>query len=124
MTTTLPLHAQVKESIIALSTNGTLRPGDKLPTQKELCAQFKTSHMTVRRALDELIKEGAIRSVRGKVLYVSNPTLATDSGSLLGFDEQIQRLGMTPSKRVLTAEIVSASTVVAKMLKVEVGVPL
>ena len=107
-----------------MSTAGSLKPGDKLPTQKELCTQFNTSHMTVRRALDELIKEGAIRSVRGKGLYVSNPTLATDNGSLLGFDEQVQRLGMTPSKKVLCAEIVSASTVVAKMLKVEVGVPL
>jgi len=54
-----------------MSTAGSLKPGDKLPTQKELCTQFNTSHMTVRRALDELIKEGAIRSVRGAAAALS-----------------------------------------------------
>jgi GntR family transcriptional regulator len=120
----LPLHAQLKEMIISEITKGDLKPGDKLPTQKELGSRFRMSHMTVRRALDELIKEGMIRSVRGKGLYVSNQTLTTDSGALVSFDEQIYRLGMTPSKRVLCAEIISASTVLAQMLKVEVGVPL
>ena len=124
MNTVLPLHAQLKEMIISEISEGNLNPGDKLPTQKELGVQHGMSHMTVRRALDELIKEGVIRSVRGKGLYVSRRTLATDSGSLLGFDEQIYRLGMMPSKRVLCAEIISASTMLAQMLNVEVGVPL
>ena len=124
MNKALPLHAQLKEMIISEIAEGTLEPGDQLPTQKELGVQHRMSHMTVRRALDELIKEGVIRSVRGKGLYVSRPTLATDSGSLLGFDEQIYRLGMIPSKRVLCAEIISASTMLAQMLNVEVGVPL
>jgi GntR family transcriptional regulator len=119
-----PLHSQLKEKIIAMISEGTLRPGDQLPTQNELGAQYEMSHMTVRRALDELIKEGVIRSVRGKGLYVTSQTLATDIGSLFGFDEQILRLGMTPSKRILCAEIIPASTVLAQMLKVEVGIPL
>ena len=119
-----PLHAQLKEKIIAMIAEGEFNPGNQLPTQKELCAQYGMSHMTVRRALDELIKEGVIRSVRGEGLYVSNRTLASDSGSLIGFDEQILRLGMTPSKRILCAEIIPASTVLAQVLKVEVGIPL
>jgi GntR family transcriptional regulator len=118
------MHAQLKERIISEIAEGALKPGDQLPTQKELGEQHGMSHMTVRRALDELIKEGVIRSVRGKGLYVSNPTLATDTGSFLSFDEQIYRLGMKPSKRVLCAEIIPASTVLAQMLRVEVGVPL
>jgi GntR family transcriptional regulator len=118
------MHAQLKEMLISEISKGDLKPGDKLPTQKELGAHFGMSHMTVRRALDELIKEGMVRSVRGKGLYVSSRTLTTDSGALVSFDEQIYRLGMAPSKRVLCAEIISASTVLAQMLKVEVGVPL
>jgi GntR family transcriptional regulator len=124
MVTFLPLHAQLKEKIIKEISEGDLKQGDKLPTQKELGAQYEMSHMTVRRALDELIKEGVISSVRGKGLYVSGRTLATDSGSLLSYDEQIYRLGMLPLKRVLCAEIIYASTVLAQMLKVEVGIPL
>jgi GntR family transcriptional regulator len=118
------LHAQLKEALIAMISNEALKPGDQLPTQKELGAQYGMSHMTVRRALDELIKEGVISSVRGKGLYVTSQTLATDIGSLVSFDEQILRLGMTPSKRVLCGEIIPASTVLAQMLKVSVGIPL
>jgi GntR family transcriptional regulator len=124
MNINLPLHAQLKEEIIKKINEGDLKPGDKLPRQVELCTQYGMSHMTVRRALDELIKEGIIRSVRGKGIYVSRSTVATDSGSLLSYDEQINRLGMTPAKRILCAEITSASTVLAQMLKVEVGIPL
>jgi GntR family transcriptional regulator len=118
------LHAQLKEALIAMISNQALKPGDQLPTQKELGAQYGMSHMTVRRALDELIKEGVISSVRGKGLYVTSQTLATDVGSLVSFDEQIIRLGMTPSKRMLCGEIIPASTVLAQMLKVNVGIPL
>jgi len=118
------LHSQLKEALIAMISNEALKPGDQLPTQKELGAQYEMSHMTVRRALDELIKEGVISSVRGKGLYVTSQTLPTDIGSLVSFDEQILRLGMTPSKRVLCGEIIPASTVLAQMLKVDVGIPL
>ena len=124
MNINLPLHAQLKEKIISEIAAGALKPGDQLPTQKELGAQHEMSHMTVRRALDELIKEGVIRSVRGKGLYVRDQTVATDTGSLVSFDEQIHRLGMVPSKRVLCAEVIPASTTLANILNVAVGVPL
>jgi len=118
------LHSQLKEALIAMISNEALKPGDQLPTQKELGIQYEMSHMTVRRALDELIKEGVISSVQGKGLYVTSQTLATDIGYLVSFDEQILRLGMKPTKRVLCGEIIPASTVLAQMLKVDVGIPL
>ena len=54
MSDTLPLYAQLKEIIITDIQAGRLAPGNQLPSQRELCRRHNMSHMTVRRALDEL----------------------------------------------------------------------
>ncbi|MEW5958994.1 MAG: GntR family transcriptional regulator, partial [Chloroflexota bacterium] len=119
-----PLFAQLKETIIATITRGELTPGDQLPSQRDLCKQYGMSHMTVRRAINELINEGVIQAIPGKGLYVAEKTRVADSNSLLGFDQQMIRLGLNPSTQVLEAKLVSASTVLAKVLGVSVGAPL
>lgn len=119
-----PLFVHLKETIIATIARGEWLPGDRLPSQRDLCRQYQMSHMTVRRAINELINEGVIRAIPGKGLYVAKKTRAADSSSLLGFDQQMTRLGFTPSTRVLEAKLVSASTVLAKVLGVTPGAPL
>ncbi len=119
-----PLFVYLKETIIAAIGRGEWLPGDQLPSQRELCRQYHMSHMTVRRAINELINEGAIQAIPGKGLYVAEKTRAADSSSLLGFEQQMTRLGLSPATRVLAAELVSASTVLARVLGVKTGVPL
>lgn len=47
-----------------------LLDGYRLPSEMELCRQFKASRPTVRRAIDELKKEGLIEVLHGKGTYV------------------------------------------------------
>lgn len=119
-----PLFAYLKETIIATIARGEWRPGDRLPSQREMCQQYQMSHMTVRRAINELINERVIQAVPGKGLYVAEKTRAADSNSLLGFDQQMTRLGLKPSTKVLEAKLVRASTALAKILGVAAGAPL
>ncbi len=115
---------QLKETLIAAIEQGEFEPGDQLPSQRELCKRHGMSHMTVRRAINELIAEGVIQSIYGKGLYVAQRKLPVQANSLVGFYEHIQRLGKTPSSRVLEAKIVGASSIVAHKLKVEISEPL
>ena len=39
----VPLYSQLKESIKEAIQNGTLKPGDKLPTEHEICNHFNLS---------------------------------------------------------------------------------
>jgi len=118
------MYAQLKEIIISAIVRGDLKPGDQLPSQRVLCEQHEMSHMTVRRALDELMNEGAIYAIPGKGIYVSAHKEYLESGPLVGFTEDMARRGMIASSHVLEAEIIGASTVLAKVLAVAVGAPL
>ncbi|MBO5544082.1 MAG: winged helix-turn-helix transcriptional regulator, partial [Oscillospiraceae bacterium] len=43
----IQIHNQIREAIL----NGTYKPGDKLPSEKELCEIFNVSRVPVREAL-------------------------------------------------------------------------
>ncbi len=45
---------------------GAFAVGSYLPSENEICAQFNTTRTTVRKALDELLKEGFIEKEQGK----------------------------------------------------------
>jgi len=119
----LPLYAQLKEQIIAVIARGGLAPGDQIPSQRVLCERYGMSHMTVRRAISELLHEGVIYAIPGKGLYVTEPKQDAEP-PLIGFTEDMSRRGMVASSQVLAAEIVGASTVLASALGVAVGTAL
>ena len=60
------IAADVQRSI----EDGTLKPGDKLPTVVELCELFGVSKITVKRAMDQLAELGLVTSRRGSGTYV------------------------------------------------------
>lgn len=119
----LPLYAQLKEQIIAAIARGDLAPGDQIPSQRVLCEGYTMSHMTVRRAISELLHEGVIYAIPGKGLYVTEPK--QDAEPLLrGFTEDMSQRGMVASSQVLAAEVVGASTVLSSALGVPIGTAL
>jgi len=119
----LPLYAQLKEQIIAAIACADLAPGDQIPSQRLLCKKYRMSHMTVRRAINELLHEGVIYAIPGKGLYVTE--LKQDAEPLLrGFTEDMTQRGMVASSTVLAAEVVGASTVLSSALGVPIGTAL
>lgn len=64
-----------------------LRPGDKIPNERELAIRFKTGRNTVRRTLIEFEKEGRIERTVGRGTFVrAEPLLSAVPGN--GFDGQ------------------------------------
>ncbi len=117
-------YLQMKAQMITAITSGHFKPHDRLPTQRALGQQYGLSHMSVRRALNELTSEGVIYSLPGKGIYVAEPKQEAELGALVSFTDDMQLRGLTASTRVLKAEIVGASTMLANMLRVVVGAPV
>jgi GntR family transcriptional regulator len=115
-----PLYARLKERIIQDVESGQVKPGDRLPSQRELCQQFQMSHMTVRRAIAELITEGMIYAIPGKGLYVTEHKHPAET-TMIGFTGEMSARGYKVTSRILEKGFLPASTVIARSLEIPVG---
>jgi GntR family transcriptional regulator len=120
----IPLYSQIKESLLAHILQDGMHPGDQLPSQRELCDQFGASHMTVRRAIEELVSMGAVTAIPGKGIFVANLKPEPESHPLVSFSEDINHRGMRASSRVLDAYPTTASPILAKTLSISEGTAL
>lgn len=75
----LPVYAQLKTLLIEDIIRGRYAPGERLPTEHELCATYGISRTPVHRALAELAEEGAILRHRRRGTFV-NPHWLTQNG--------------------------------------------
>jgi GntR family transcriptional repressor for pyruvate dehydrogenase complex len=82
-----PLHsARLDEQVVArIETqilNGDLRPGDQLPTERELGNQFKVSRTVIREAVKALRAKGLVTSEQGRGTFVADGTARAARNSL------------------------------------------
>jgi DNA-binding FadR family transcriptional regulator len=72
------LYIQIYNQILSEIESGSFEIGDKLPTERELCAQFGVSRAPIRQALSALELNGVIYSRQGEGVYVKNTHIASD----------------------------------------------
>ena len=84
-----PLYRQLKSLLLHQIESGELRPGDMLPSLRQLCREYGVSLITVRRALQELVSEGRLQSQQGIGTFVTDRVRhARIALVILGFYEQ------------------------------------
>jgi GntR family transcriptional regulator len=119
-----PYYVQVADALREEIRAGTYRPGDRLPSERELVDQFRVSVNTVRAAVVQLRTEGLVESHRGRGVFVADQLpvrrLSTDITEARGFYSMLDRIGKQPATRT-TVERGPASVEVADQLQVEVG---
>ena len=67
----IPIYEQIKKSIINQILEGELNEDELLPSIRVLAGDIKISAMTIKKAYDELEKEGYLKSIQGKGTFVS-----------------------------------------------------
>lgn len=66
----IPIYLQVKNFILEKIKSGEYKPGDKLPTERELSAELGISRNTVSAAYKELLLEGILEARQGRGTFV------------------------------------------------------
>jgi GntR family transcriptional regulator len=67
----VPIYEQIKKSIINQILDGELKEDELLPSIRVLAGDIKISAMTIKKAYDELEKEGYLKSIQGKGTFVA-----------------------------------------------------
>jgi GntR family transcriptional regulator, N-acetylglucosamine utilization regulator len=120
----VPLHHQVYLDLKAALDGQEWRPGDRLPTERELASRYGCSLITVRRALTELTREQRLERTRGKGTFVLWPRIERDWDARLSFAQDMMVRGLNPGTRLVGARPESAGEAVARALELEVGSPI
>ena len=91
----LPIYRQIMHQITDAIVSGRIKPGDKLASHRDMAAQLVIAPLTVKKAYDELEKEGLLHTQRGRGTFVSETPPALDT------EEARQRL-RDAAQRLLT----------------------
>jgi len=97
-----PLHVQVRELIRQQALSGELvDENGRLPTEAALGKKFGVSRITIRSALEPLVRIGMFDRTPGRGTFLRNNCPEHWSGRLLGFQETIHEQGLQPDAKIL-----------------------
>jgi GntR family transcriptional regulator len=117
----LPIYYQLKELIREKIAEGVWKPGDLLPSERELSEQYGISRMTARQALNELLSEGLVRRIQGRGTFVAELKLIQHLTRLTGYTEDMAKRGLRSGARLLYLEEIEAPDRVAEALQIQPG---
>jgi len=80
-----PPYIQLGNILKGLIERGEYLPGDRLPSEAELCRLYQVSSMTVRRSVKELLDQRLVSTIQGSGTYVRAPSLGGVTFSLEEF---------------------------------------
>lgn len=92
-----------------------------LPAERELMHELGVSRMTVRKAIERLVRRGLVYQVQGSGTFVADPEMVTKTLQLTSFTEDMMRRGLQASTSVLSTQVVAASVEVARRLDIDAG---
>ncbi len=111
-----PIYKQIYDGFSQQIESGELKAGDLIPSERELCEQLKISRMTVRAAMDELVRDGLLIRKHGSGTVVSATKITKNALGFMSFSEDMHSRDMKPSSKVLTFTEMMADDLVASQL--------
>lgn len=114
-------YEQVKAFIKTRITSGAWKPGDAVPSETALMAQFSISRMTVNRALRELAAEGMVTRIQGSGTRVAELHRISSRLTIRDIKDEVVERGHTHSSQVVLVATEKAAAPLAKTLGLRTG---
>jgi GntR family transcriptional regulator len=132
----LPNYQRIRRALREELEKGAFAPGDRMPTERELVERFGVSHMTVRHAIDGLVRDGLVVRRRGSGTFVVRTRpMSRSMQRLQGFSAEmggelvksrvIRQREVRPPAEVAEALAMTINGLVVELLRVRTidGVP-
>lgn len=88
-TTGVPIYVQLRDQFLSAIGEGRLKPGEQMPTMRQVAVALKIDLNTVRHAYTDLERLGAIVILRAKGTYVAESPPKLDPGDRAHLIEEI-----------------------------------
>lgn len=92
-----PLYVKLQQALATAIRSGRLKSGDALPPERDLAEYASISRVTVRKAVDELVRQGILVRRHGSGTFVAKPVEKVEQrlSRLTSFTEDMARRGRT-----------------------------
>ncbi len=108
-----PIYSQIVTQVRQMVAAGALRPGDQLPTVRQLATDLRVNFNTVARAYRMLDEAGVISTQQGRGTYILEQPVPLNqhqvrrqrlAGLVERFIAEAERLGYTPDEMAASLE--------------------
>ncbi len=121
---TRSLYETCADALLREIAQGTLLPGQRIPSERSLAEALGFARLTVRRALQALAKNGVLEPDERRGWQVRGGPVSEPLNTLIGFTQMARQRGLTASSRILTLDKREATIDEAESLRVAAGSPL
>jgi GntR family transcriptional regulator len=115
-----PAYSQLAGILRRQIAAGIYRPGDRLPSETELCERYGLSRMTVRRVIKILVDQGVVRTSQGRGTFVRPWALGGATFKLRQLQSYLSE-DESATVKILEVRIVRANPRVARKLSIPEG---
>jgi GntR family transcriptional regulator len=113
---------ETRERVLELIES--LAVGDAIPSERQLGVDLGVSRLTVRAALDQLVRDGYLVRRRGAGTFVAEPKVPKGTIDLTSFSDDMRARGLTPGSRTLELRQIPAGARLGRILHVSPSEPV
>ena len=117
-------YLQVKQYILERIAGGSLRTGERVPSENELVRELDVARMTANRALRELAADGVLVRVAGVGTFVAEQRVHSHPLEVRNIADEIRTRGHEYEAKVVALESVSATAEIGERCGVTAGARL
>ncbi len=117
----IPIYVQVADELEGAMLRGEYGPGDRLPTEHALAAQYDVNRHTAGQALNHLQSKGLIYRVKGRGSFVRPGRVDYRVAEKMSFSDSVSRLGLRPAQELLGVRRVRVHERLAGKMRVPMG---
>ena len=106
---TTSLFAQIEADILTKITTGVYKSGDKLPTENELIDMYGVSRITIRRAIEDLTKDGILIKKQGKGTFIKEKKIQRKIAHTVSFTTSCELSDLRANSYVVSKEVLNTA---------------
>lgn len=115
----VPIYYQLQEWLGERIASGDLPAGTQLPSERECAEHLGISRMTVRQAVDRLVRDGRLERRRGQGTFVTRSRVTGDLTTLRSASSELAAQGRRSSVAVLDLQVLTPVSGIRRRLALD-----